>query len=363
MAGEARSSVSSTGDPPAESTPAAEGSLIAYYSTPKLSAKNFIKQLSATSRHSFDVEDRRAAAGLIRLGDPEFRRTLDLAVQALTARTRMTRDLVMTWVAEVVRAEWAVRAPSVDMVDAPPLEALRQVAQIVRRPPPVLPAHRPVSPPDGTKAEENRKRKLARQQREALIQLLKLAFLWMSITRRVSIVDARDIISGALGRGRRQAVDDEGFVPRLIAPAKSDRLATLLEFAGLWEGAVESARESERTARRSEAEARERIRSLESLLEEAGNETTALTIRIEGLQQELDDLRIALLGQKQSAATSSKELSGRILRLLNESIAAHLEIVTEALEVDPPVIEVALKNLGTALRNIGEASQWLKPSG
>ena len=113
-----------------------------------------------------------------------------------------------------------------------------------------------------------------------------------------------------------------------------------------------SARESERAARHIEAEAHERIRSLESLLGEADKESTQLKTRINGLQQELDDLRTALLGQRQSAATASKELSGRILRLLNEGIAAHLEIVTEALEVDPPVIEVALKNLGTAHRNI-----------
>ena len=315
------------------------------------------------NRHSFEVEDRRAAAGLIHQADPEFRRTLDLAVQALTARTRATRDLVMTWVAEVVRSEWTGRAPSVDMFDGPPLEALRQVAQIVRRPPSVVPADRLDSPRDGTKAEENRKRKLARQQREALIQGLKLTFLWMSITRRLSIVDARGIISGALGRGRRQVADDEGFVPRLIAASKPDRLAALLEFAGLWESAVELARESERAARRSEAEAHERIRSLQSLLEKAGQETAALKTRIEYLQQELDDLHTTLLAQKQSAATGSKELTGRILRLLDESIAAHLEIVTEALEVDPPVIDVALKNLGTARKNIGEASKWLKSSG
>jgi hypothetical protein len=353
----------STGDPAMDPAPATEGSLAGYYSTPKLSAKTFIKKLGAMNRHSFDPEDRRAAAGLIRQVDPEFRRTLDLAVQASGARTRMTRDLVMTWVAEVVRLEWSGFIPSVDMLDeGAPLEALRQIAQIVRRPPPIVSAERSVTSPNRTKVEGNRKRKLAKQQREALIQLLKLTFLWMNLTRRLNIIDARGILSGALGHDRRQATDAEGFVLALIAPAKPDRLAALLEFAGLWETAVDSAREGERLARRSESEAREKIRSLQSLIEDARKETTALTTRIEGLQKELNDLRTALLAQKQSAATASKELTGRGLRLLQESIGADLEIVTEALQVDPPVIEVALKNLGTARRSIGEASRWLKSS-
>ena len=154
MAAEVPSGVST-----AEQTPQAEGSLVAYYSTSKLTAKSFIKRLGATSRHSFDVEDRRAAFGLIRQSDPEFRRTLDLAVHSLTARTRVTRDLVMAWVAEVMTTEWAGRAPSVEMADAPPLETLRKLAQVARRPPPLLPDIRPDSPFDMSKAEENRRKK------------------------------------------------------------------------------------------------------------------------------------------------------------------------------------------------------------
>ena len=350
-----------------------------YYATPKLRAKKFASDLRKGGLTSFDLADRTEAQQLRKRSDIEFSRTLDLAATAITFSHEQTRRMLLAWTADIIHHEATSIAPDVDLSTGPPGHIFQRLAEAVgaamrtaKAEQQQAPSARPTAEGTGqgstptsdggpaTTKLISPKEKKRRRLRQA--NFLLLCFVHLSQQRGLTVVEARsgllEIVSGA--RKDRSAALQDAIA--MVATTPVDRLSRLLNFVSPWESTEREARREAGTAREASSKAQAELADAKEKLAAERAAVGELRGEFERTKRDLRDAQSKALADRQERGAADRETRGRLLRFVTERMRHRIEVLAEALEAEPPAVDVAIKILKELDRDRGEEEQWLTTS-
>ncbi|MDR3530177.1 MAG: hypothetical protein P4L90_06455 [Rhodopila sp.] len=314
-----------------------EPTLAAYYGSPSPRPGDWLKVVRGLAERRFKQEDVEAALEGLGSLDPDLRKTWNLAKQASPPAA------VQRWVGDATRHLLAQNLKGT-MID-PMGPASEQIGRIADRLAPELRSER-------------------RETRAKAENLLRLAIRHIMASRPDSNPgDILAILSAPLREGGRADArlarsELNELLPHLSI-GEFRMLSLVHTFMGdrvsVAEKGHRAAEENASILSASLADKRDRLR--------AADEALALAkARNEELATEVEQLKAAIDDNQQVGAFSRADLTGRVRALLSGRIDPLLADAMDALEIDPPIIEVAKDRVETVRAIIRKDLGWLDES-
>ena len=351
-------------------------SLAAYYSSKPIRASTFVANFRKSAKRSFDREDHAEAHRLREETDSNYARTLELAVAGIGAPTGQIKAMVLSWIAEVIRHDIARLIPGTALDEVPAIHVFRSltgalVAERARESEeqprgdgtqasrqPVQEPAASVSPPmRGRDPKSVVKARKGRQRRSTNLSLLVL--LYLGENRGLSLVEARPHLADVVRRSKTPRSISSADAIAQLAAAKPERLGQLLGIIGLWDGAVDEARREAARSRDVERSARAEAEVLRGQVATMQAEIQQLRAEMSRLEADRQERERQALAERQRLGAIDRERRGRLFRFISETLAQRIAMAEEALQVQPPVVDVALQTVREIERDRKEEGEWL----
>lgn len=306
--------------------PLVDPTLTAYFGKEPVNPSLFVKSLKAAKIERFTDDDRTAAAALAERNDPDGARLLALASQPGLPKA------VERWVWPAASALLKNKVPRAFEPFEPDADAtFRRV-------------HRDLA--SGLASGEER----LRQRSETL---LLLTLRWLGTNRSLDIVGALDTLRGTFPSSEaalRETVRKGLTAGKLGDVKRAAALATLL---GRGLNDAKAAVDMERQRR---AALEERLSEGQVRIAKVSAENDALARERDVLAAECERLRRQLDENRQHFSHDMVNVKAQQILLLTERIVPLLDNAVDALEIEPPAPEVALRRLKSAIKHIQESA-------
>lgn len=331
-AARAAASVPSSRPPKATKVKKPESALVqptlaTYFGKEPVPATAFVKSIRAAKVHRFTDEDVAAAVALSATTDPDGAKLLALATAPGLPKA------IERWLWPAAMALLRNKVPAAfEAGDTDADSTFRRI-------------HRDLAPGLGGGDE------VPQQRSETL---LLLALVWLGTQRSLDVSGVLDALRDTFPQNEksvREAVR-KGLVSGKLSEVK--RTAAVATLIGQTARDSKIALEMERQRRASVEErlesARARVSEVTAERDSIANSRDELAAELEALRRELDESRLHF-GHDMANIKAKQNL------LLTERIAPLIANAVDALEIEPPAPDVALRRLKSAIKSIQEAAQ------
>jgi hypothetical protein len=310
-------------DPPADQSANApqqcDPTLVHYFGEKKISAAAFIKAINLKKVLTFSEYDVELAVPLMAANDPDRKRLLDLASRANLPHA------IDRWI-------WVTIQKQIKSEIDDTFNPYDSSANAVMK-------HMVSSLKDRVGSKDKKEKAHA-------ANLLCLGMIWLSSQRSLDDWDVFQAIRDVYAKNKSQSLR---AVKRIIRSAKTTSLKDAIAVITLTEHTTKDAIAELNQERRQNVSARAEIGDLRSEIEQ-------LTLEIEKLQEnialqksELDAVSLELRNNKQHSEVDKSSIMTEQRVLLLAKLNPLLNDAVDALEIDPPVIDISLERLNDAI--------------
>jgi outer membrane murein-binding lipoprotein Lpp len=301
--------------------------LATYFGPTRVSAAAFLKAIRAGKIKRFTDEDTIEASQLSPLNDNDGRRLCALALQP------QLPDAVNRWVWVAVQQKLKSEVPNA----FGPLE--HDAAATFRL------IHEQV----GTLIQSTEK-----GQRKHGEILLRLSLAWLISQRSLDLWSALEQLRPIFFRDSSAAVK---AARRILTRGKMGEIKDAAGIAGLAQEMVRTAVAQRDDERRGQAQLQAKLEGAQSEIATLQSRIDRIEIERETLSEQLTAAKLQLEQSKQHWGHDMVAIKAQQNVLLRERLAPLLKDALDALEIDPPAPQIALKRLRTALSSIEGADQ------